>query len=131
MGGADLQGAWPVHDRQLSPDEIRQMQTRLKKMGYDVGEIDERDGTAIAAGALVQVLEAGIDRSDQVDANRVELSDALLHLDQLVLSALLQSGVAATTTPDLDQVRHLVEGEACGPRLGDLVLDGSSSLRCQ
>ena len=44
MGGAELAGAWPVHDRGLSLTQARDMQTRLKKMGYDVGKIDGKFG---------------------------------------------------------------------------------------
>jgi lytic murein transglycosylase len=44
MGGGELIGAWPVHDRVLTMAQARDMQTRLKKMGYDVGKIDGRFG---------------------------------------------------------------------------------------
>jgi peptidoglycan hydrolase-like protein with peptidoglycan-binding domain len=44
MGGAGRGGAWPVRDRGLSLAQARDMQTRLKKMGYDVGKIDGRFG---------------------------------------------------------------------------------------
>jgi lytic murein transglycosylase len=44
MGGAELAGAWPIHDRGLSLAQARDMQTRLKKMGYDVGKIDGKFG---------------------------------------------------------------------------------------
>jgi membrane-bound lytic murein transglycosylase B len=44
MGGAGLVGGWPVHDRGLSLAQARDMQARLKKMGYDVGKIDGRFG---------------------------------------------------------------------------------------
>lgn len=44
MGANELVGAWPVHDRALTLAQARDMQTRLKKMGYDVGKIDGRFG---------------------------------------------------------------------------------------
>ena len=44
MGARGLHAAWPVHDRQLSQTQMREMQTRLKKLGYDVGEIDGKIG---------------------------------------------------------------------------------------
>lgn len=44
MGGGPLVAAWPVRDRQLNPAQMREMQTRLKKMGYDVGEMDGKIG---------------------------------------------------------------------------------------
>ena len=44
MGAGPLRGAWPVRERQLSAAQIRDMQTRLKKMGYDIGDIDGKIG---------------------------------------------------------------------------------------
>ena len=44
MGGQDLAAAWPVHDKSLNMTQARDMQTRLKKMGYDVGKIDGKFG---------------------------------------------------------------------------------------
>jgi membrane-bound lytic murein transglycosylase B len=44
MGAGPLAAAWPVHDRQLSPAQMLEMQTRLKEMGYDVGEMDGNIG---------------------------------------------------------------------------------------
>jgi lytic murein transglycosylase len=53
MGGPGVKTAWPIRDRQLTPAQIRELQTKLKKMGYDVGEIDGRAGemlrTAVCA----------------------------------------------------------------------------------
>jgi lytic murein transglycosylase len=46
MGGGPLQADWPVHDPQLNPAQMQEMQTRLKKMGYDVGEMDGKIGEA-------------------------------------------------------------------------------------
>jgi membrane-bound lytic murein transglycosylase B len=43
-GGGPLQAAWPVHDPQLNASQIWEMQTRLKKLGYDVGKIDGKIG---------------------------------------------------------------------------------------
>jgi membrane-bound lytic murein transglycosylase B len=43
-GRPGLKTAWPIHDRPLATDQIRELQARLKKMGYDVGEIDGRAG---------------------------------------------------------------------------------------
>ncbi len=44
MGAEGLHAEWPVHDRQLSSGQMREVQTRLKKLGYDVGEIDGKIG---------------------------------------------------------------------------------------
>ena len=49
LGGEGLRAAWPVKDRQLAPAEVKELQTRLKKLGYDVGEIDGRSGEAVRA----------------------------------------------------------------------------------
>ena len=55
-GRPGLRTAWPIHDRQLAPEQIRELQARLKKMGYDVGEIDGRAGE-ILRGAVRQFQE--------------------------------------------------------------------------
>jgi membrane-bound lytic murein transglycosylase B len=44
MGGGPLVTDWPVHDRQLTSAQMQEMQTRLKKMGYDVGKMDGKIG---------------------------------------------------------------------------------------
>jgi membrane-bound lytic murein transglycosylase B len=44
LGAGPLHAEWPTHDRQLNGAQMREMQTRLKKMGYDVGEIDGKIG---------------------------------------------------------------------------------------
>ncbi len=49
LGRPGLRANWPTHDRQLSPAEVRDLQTRLHKMGYDVGDIDGRAGDALRA----------------------------------------------------------------------------------
>jgi membrane-bound lytic murein transglycosylase B len=43
-GGQSLAATWPVSDKSLSMAQARDMQTRLKKMGYDVGKIDGKFG---------------------------------------------------------------------------------------
>ncbi len=42
-----LQAEWPRRDRQLAPAEVKELQTRLMKMGYDVGDIDGRVGDGL------------------------------------------------------------------------------------
>ncbi|HLW93364.1 MAG TPA: lytic murein transglycosylase [Roseiarcus sp.] len=44
IGGGQLIAAWPFHDHLLTMAQARDLQTRLKKMGYDVGEIDGKIG---------------------------------------------------------------------------------------
>jgi lytic murein transglycosylase len=48
-GRGALRARWPVHDAQPSPREIRDMQTRLRRLGYDVGEVDGRVGETLRA----------------------------------------------------------------------------------
>lgn len=51
VGRPGLSVGWPVRDRLLSESQIREMQTRLKKRGYDVGPIDGKAGEGLR-GAL-------------------------------------------------------------------------------
>jgi membrane-bound lytic murein transglycosylase B len=46
-GGPGLVAQWPTHDRLLSGAQIQALQVKLKKMGYDVGEIDGKIGDAL------------------------------------------------------------------------------------
>ena len=45
-GGGPLVAAWPLRDRVLTMAQARDLQTRLKKKGYDVGDIDGKIGEA-------------------------------------------------------------------------------------
>ncbi|MBV8473925.1 MAG: lytic murein transglycosylase, partial [Hyphomicrobiales bacterium] len=47
--GVALQTPWPVHDPRLSEDEVRDLQTRLRKLGYDVGAVDGHVGDTLRA----------------------------------------------------------------------------------
>jgi hypothetical protein len=49
MGRGGLHARWPVHDAQLNEAEIRDLQTRLHTLGYDVGEVDGRVGETLRA----------------------------------------------------------------------------------
>jgi lytic murein transglycosylase len=49
MGRGGLRARWPVHDAPLDQREIRDLQTRLRKMGYDVGDVDGRAGETLRA----------------------------------------------------------------------------------
>ena len=44
-----VQTPWPVHDPLLGEREVRDLQTRLKKMGYDVGDVDGKVGDTLRA----------------------------------------------------------------------------------
>ena len=43
-GGGPLVAAWPSRDRSLTMAQARDLQARLKKLGYDVGKIDGKIG---------------------------------------------------------------------------------------
>jgi lytic murein transglycosylase len=49
MGRGGVRASWPVHDPVLSEPEIRDLQTRLRELGYDAGEVDGRVGEALRA----------------------------------------------------------------------------------
>jgi len=46
-GGLGVLAPWPVGDRPLTAAQIESLQTKLKKMGYDVGEVDGKIGDAL------------------------------------------------------------------------------------
>ena len=43
-GHGSLRAAWPRGDRQLNPAQSRDVQTMLKRLGYDIGEVDGKLG---------------------------------------------------------------------------------------
>jgi membrane-bound lytic murein transglycosylase B len=49
MRRSGLRAHWPVHDAVLNERDIRDLQSRLRKLGYDVGEIDGRVGETLRA----------------------------------------------------------------------------------
>ena len=46
-GGPGLLAPWPTRDHPLTAKQIQRLQVKLKKMGYEVGEIDGRIGDAL------------------------------------------------------------------------------------
>jgi membrane-bound lytic murein transglycosylase B len=60
MGGPGLKTPWPVHDRQLSPAQLRELQALLKKKGYAVGEIDGRAGEILRTAVCAYQEENGM-----------------------------------------------------------------------
>jgi lytic murein transglycosylase len=46
-GGPGLLAQWPTRDHPLTAAQIQRLQIKLKKMGYEVGEIDGRIGDAL------------------------------------------------------------------------------------
>jgi len=47
--GHTLVAQWPTHDRQLSEAQVRRLQAKLKKLGYEVGDIDGKIGDSLRA----------------------------------------------------------------------------------
>jgi membrane-bound lytic murein transglycosylase B len=48
-GGHSLVAQWPTHDPQLSEAQVRRLQAKLKKLGYEVGKIDGKIGDSLRA----------------------------------------------------------------------------------
>ena len=59
-GKGPLVGAWPVRDRVLTTTEARELQTRLRDLGFDVGEIDGRIGERARDALLAYQAKAGL-----------------------------------------------------------------------
>jgi lytic murein transglycosylase len=49
MGGMGLRASWPIRDRSLTSAQTRDLQTCLKSLGYEIGEIDGRAGERLEA----------------------------------------------------------------------------------
>ena len=60
MDGGPLVAAWPVHDRRLTTAQMLEMQTRLKKMGYDVGKMDGKIGEVGQAAVRAYQQKTGL-----------------------------------------------------------------------
>ena len=52
-GGPGLLAQWPTHDHPLTATQIQRLQVKLKKMGYEVGEIDGKIGDALRSAVRV------------------------------------------------------------------------------
>jgi membrane-bound lytic murein transglycosylase B len=48
-GARGLVTQWPTHDRPLSEAQVLRVQAKLKKLGYDVGEVDGKIGDTLRA----------------------------------------------------------------------------------
>jgi membrane-bound lytic murein transglycosylase B len=59
-GKGPLVGAWPVHERILTADQARELQTRLRDLGFDVGNIDGRIGERARDAVLAYQAKAGL-----------------------------------------------------------------------
>ena len=60
MGRPGLRQSWPTRDRFLSPGQVRELQTRLRKMGYDVGKIDGQVGETLQAAVRAYQVKLGM-----------------------------------------------------------------------
>ncbi len=59
MGGSGLVASWP-RERPLTPAQMRFVQTRLQKMGYDVGKIDGQIGESVRAAVRAYQQKTGL-----------------------------------------------------------------------
>jgi hypothetical protein len=60
-GGAGVQAKWPVHERALDPGQSREMQMRLARMGYQVGDADGRIGEKAQVAIRRYQRQAGLE----------------------------------------------------------------------
>jgi membrane-bound lytic murein transglycosylase B len=58
-GGGGLIAAWP-RERPLTPAQMRIVQARLKKMGYDIGKIDGQIGESVRAAVRAYQQKNGL-----------------------------------------------------------------------
>ena len=59
FGGGGLFASWP-RERPLSAAQMRDVQTRLQKLGYDVGKIDGQIGEAVRAAVRAYQQKGGL-----------------------------------------------------------------------
>ncbi len=75
-GGGGLVADWPKKDRPLEESQVRRLQAKLKKMGYDPAEIDGRVGDDLRSAVCAyqeqngQTLDGYADRAflEEIDA---------------------------------------------------------------
>ena len=67
-GGTGLVAPWPRSDVALKPDEVRNLQLRLKQMGYDPGDIDGMVGEALRGAVRKYQERAGLPPDGYADA---------------------------------------------------------------
>jgi membrane-bound lytic murein transglycosylase B len=59
-GGPGPVAQWPSHDRPLTVAQIQRLQVKLKQMGYDVGEIDGKNGDALRSAVRAYQVRNGL-----------------------------------------------------------------------
>jgi len=66
-GGGGLKAGWPKRDHSLSENQVRRLQANLKKMGYDVGEIDGMVGDSLRSAIRAYQERNGLAPDGYVD----------------------------------------------------------------
>ena len=59
-GSPGLAAQWPTHDRTLTAAQIQRLQLKLKKLGYEVGEIDGKIGDALRSAVRAYQAQNGL-----------------------------------------------------------------------
>jgi membrane-bound lytic murein transglycosylase B len=59
-GGQGLVASWPTYDHVLTGDQVRRLQVKLKKLGYDVGDADGMVGDAVRAAVRAYQEDRGM-----------------------------------------------------------------------
>ncbi len=67
-GGTGLVASWPRSDVALKPDEVRNLQLSLKRMGYDPGDIDGMVGEALRGAVRKYQQRNGLPPDGYADA---------------------------------------------------------------
>ncbi len=75
-GGATLVANWPAADRPLAESEVRRLQASLKKMGYNVGEIDGMIGDGLRSAIRAYQERNGISPDGYADLALLKRIDA-------------------------------------------------------
>jgi membrane-bound lytic murein transglycosylase B len=75
-GGGGLVARWPSSDRPLRESQVRRLQAKLKKMGYDVGEIDGRAGDALRSAVRAYQARNGLAPDGYADLALLKRVDA-------------------------------------------------------
>ena len=75
-GGTGLVAPWPRSDVALKPDEVRNLQLRLKQMGYDPGDIDGMVGEALRGAVRKYQQRNGLPPDGYADADLLKSIEA-------------------------------------------------------
>jgi len=75
-GGTGLVASWPRAGAVLTPNEVRDLQVRLKKMGYDPGEVDGMVGDALRSAVRKYQERNGLPPDGYADLGLVKRIEA-------------------------------------------------------